>query len=244
MANTFFQFKQFTIQQQNCAMKVSTDSCIFGALAAEKFAEKILMEKETTRNFLDIGTGTGLLSLMLAQKTGAFIDAVEIDTAAFTQAAENFLSSPFSEKISIFNEDILKYDSTKKYDGIVCNPPFFEGDLKSSDKSKNVAKHDATLTLLQLIKKVESLLKPNGIFAVLLPFNRVQEFINEAFAVNIFLQHKILLRHTLNHPYFRGVLFFSTLEIPITTIELIIKEPDQQYTSAFIELMKSYYLHL
>ena len=225
-------------------MKVSTDSCIFGALVAEKFATQALENEKTNKHFLDIGTGTGLLSLMLAQKTTALIDAVEIDTPAFIQAGKNFTSSPFDERISIFNDDILKYKNDKRYDGIICNPPFFEGDLKSADVSKNAAKHDTTLTLQQLLQAVESLLKPDGLFAVLLPYHRLEEFIKQARTLNIFLQEKILLRHTLKHPYFRGVLFFSKVDALTVTKELTIKNIDNKYTPEFVDLLKDYYLYL
>ena len=225
-------------------MKVSTDSCIFGAMVAEKFATQALEKEKAISNILDIGTGTGLLSLMLAQKNTALIDAVEIDTPAFNQAAENFTSSPFADKISIFNDDILKYKNDKRYDGIICNPPFFEGDLKSADVSKNAAKHDTTLTLQQLLKVVEGLLKPDGVFAILLPYHRLEDFIKQAALLNIFLQEKILLRHTLKHPYFRGVLFLSKANAPIIIRVLTIKDSDQQYTSEFKDLLKDYYLYL
>ena len=225
-------------------MKVSTDSCIFGALISKLFADHAFKNKQSIRHFLDIGTGTGLLSLMFAQKNTALIDAVEIDTSAFTQAAENFISSPFAERISIFNEDILKYTPGKKYDGIICNPPFFEGDLKSADVLKNTAKHDTSLTLQQLLKAVKTLLKSDGLFAVLLPFHRIQEFVAEAFALDIFLQEKMLLRHTLKHPYFRGILIFSTIDTEIVTREFTIKNMDDQYTNEFIDLLKDYYLYL
>ena len=225
-------------------MKVSTDGCIFGALISKVFTDNVLKNKDSFSNLLDIGTGTGLLSLMLAQKNMALIDAVEIDISAFRQASDNFLSSPFAERISILNKDILKYNPGKKYDGIICNPPFFEGDLKSADVSKNAAKHDTTLTLKQLLKAVKNLLKSDGLFAVLLPFHRIKEFEVEAFALNIFLQEKILVRHTLKHPYFRGVLIFSLMETAIVTRELTIKNSDNQYTPEFIDLLKDYYLYL
>ena len=244
LANSFFQFKQFTVQQQDCAMKVSTDSCIFGALVAEKLAVQALENEKTISHFLDIGTGTGLLSLMLAQKTTALIDAVEIDTLAFNQATQNFASSPFYERISIFNDDILKYKNDKRYDAIICNPPFFEGDLKSADLSKNAAKHDTTLTLPQLLKIVEGLLKPDGVFAILLPYYRLEEFIKQALVLNFLLQENILLRHTLQHPFFRGVLFFSKVDARSVTRVLSIKDSNQQYTPEFQHLLKDYYLYL
>ena len=112
MANTYFQFKQFTVEQQNCAMKVCTDACLFGAI----LADKIYRAQNKVSKLLDIGTGTGLLSLQVAQKNSISIDAVEIDQDSFEQAQQNFINSPWNERVSIFNTDILDFNSDKKYD--------------------------------------------------------------------------------------------------------------------------------
>jgi tRNA1Val (adenine37-N6)-methyltransferase len=244
VANNFFQFKQFTVQQQFCAMKVSTDSCIFGAAVAEAFAETELQADNTIANYLDIGTGTGLLSLMLAQKTSAVIDAVEIDNTAYEQAGNNFSVSPFKEKLSIYNNDVLHFNPGKKYDGIICNPPFFEGDLKTGNQQLNAAKHSTTFTLQQLIQIADAHLKDSGILVVLLPFHRVDDFITDAIGLNFYVQQKILLRHTVQHPYFRGILFFSKTNTSSVTKELIIKNEAGNYTDDFIHLLKDYYLYL
>jgi len=111
-------------------MKVCTDACLFGAYMANE------LQQQQVNSILDIGSGTGVLSLMLAQKTMAAIDAVEIDEAAFTQAAANISESPFGKKITIFNADILQFHPGKKYQSIITNPPFFEGDLQSGDEKK------------------------------------------------------------------------------------------------------------
>ena len=244
MANNFFQFKQFTIHQQFCAMKVSTDACIFGAVVTEMFAAKALPDEDKETYYLDIGTGTGLLSLMLAQKTTAFIDAVEIDSAAYDEASENFNSSPFKGRLSIYNTDILNYPAAKKYDGIICNPPFFEGDLRSPDKKKNAVKHDTTLTLQQLLKVAGNHLKDAGLLAVLLPYHRVDEFIKDAVDLQFCLKEKLLLRHTFVHPYFRAILFFSKTETTSAIKELVIKNETGNYTDEFMCLLKDYYLYL
>jgi tRNA1Val (adenine37-N6)-methyltransferase len=244
VANTSFEFKQFTVNQQHCAMKVSTDACIFGAAAAEVFAEKVLQDRSSQADYLDIGAGTGLLSLMLAQTTTAFTDAVEIDTAAFKQAGENFISSPFKDRLAVYNTDILYFTTDKKYDGIICNPPFFEGDLQSPDTKKNTARHSTALTLQQLLTAAGSLLKADGLFAVLLPFSRMDECIKLAAATGLFPVQKLLLRHSLQHPLFRVVLFFSKNMIATATKELVIKDETGNYTDAFIFLLKAYYLYL
>lgn len=244
MANTFFQFKQFIVHQKFCAMKVSTDACIFGATVAEVFAERALKATGSITNYLDIGTGTGLLSLMLAQKTTAFIDAVEIDIAAYKQAKENFAASVFKERFAIYNTDVLHFTSNKIYEGIVCNPPFFEGDLLSPDKKKNAAKHNTTLTLQQLLKIAGNSLQENGLLAVLLPHHRVDEFEKNAATLSFYLHKKILLQHTLQHPYCSVILFLSKIKAISTTKELVIKNKANTYTAEFVYLLKDYYLHL
>lgn len=225
-------------------MKVSTDACILGAAVAEVFTEKASLAEDEKPHYLDIGTGTGLLSLMLAQKTTALIDAVEIDTAAYDEASANFNASPFKERLFIYNSDILYFSPAKKYDGIICNPPFFEGDLRSPDTKKNAARHDTTLTLQQLLKVADTHLKEAGLLAVLLPYQRVEEFIKEAAGLHFWLKEKILLRHTTAHPYFRAILFLSKIKTTSATKELVIKNEAGNYTEDFILLLKNYYLYL
>ena len=139
MANQYFQFKQFTVQQDACAMKVTTDACLFGAWVANRINGLDLKGK----HFLDIGTGTGLLSLMVAQQTDASIDAVEIETAAANQAQENFEQSPWNNKLFLHNSSIQTFIPQHKYDFIFTNPPFFFNDLKSKNHARNIALHDS-----------------------------------------------------------------------------------------------------
>lgn len=133
MANSYFQFKEFTVRQERASMKVCTDACLFGAYAANQL---IFINPAEC---LDIGTGTGLLSLMLAQKIPANIDAVEIEYASYSQAKGNFEHSPWREQLNVFHTDINQFQSEKKYNCIISNPPFFEKDLKSEDEKKNAA---------------------------------------------------------------------------------------------------------
>ncbi|MGB3005267.1 MAG: methyltransferase, partial [Chitinophagaceae bacterium] len=163
MSNSFFQFKQFTIHQDKCAMKVTTDSCLFGAWAAEQVHN---LEIEVN-NILDIGTGTGLLSLMLAQNCNAAIDAIEIDKQTATQATENVQVSPFSEKIKIHFADVHQFGFEKKYNIIISNPPFYENELKSEYKKKNIAHHNEGLLLKDLLTIIHKQLLPSGSFYLL-----------------------------------------------------------------------------
>ncbi|MEO6540330.1 MAG: methyltransferase, partial [Ferruginibacter sp.] len=248
MPNDYFKFKQFTIQQDNCAMKVCTDACLFGALVAGFHP--------TTANCLDIGTGTGLLSLMLAQKNDAVvIDAYEIDTDAAKQAAENFAASPWTRRLQAIHADILTLAPDpliapdkqkalrKKYDLIICNPPFFEDDLRSPYEAKNKAKHDTALTLVELLHIADLHLTTDGSFAVLLPFLRVDYFIEEATKVDLHLSKQILLKQSPKHNYFRGILFFSRTEKEPERSEIVIKDETDQYTAAFVDALKDYYLY-
>lgn len=238
MKNSFFQFQQFKIEQKKSSMKVCTDSCLFGAWVAEK----IVINKLNLKNILDIGAGTGLLSLMLAQKTNASIDAIEIDLDSFEQTKENFDASPWQGRFRVFNNDIKEIVFEKKYDFIICNPPFFEGDLKSKAQSKNLAKHHDGLTLDELMEQIKTNLNPDGHFAVLLPFHRVDYFKNLAIERNFFLQEELIVQQTPTHNYFRGLLLFGTTSANLITERLSIKDDKDIYSPRFSELLHDYYL--
>ena len=237
MPNNYFQFKQFTVFQDKCAMKVCTDACLFGAVAAS--------HQQPVGNCLDIGTGTGLLSLMIAQKNPlSIIDAVEIDAEAAKQAGQNFSASPWADRINVINTDILSLKTGKKYDLIISNPPFFEDDLRSPDETKNNAKHDASLSLVQLLDFVKEHLDENGSFAVLLPYHRLTYFMDEAEKAGMHLTRQVLVKQTGKHDYFRGILFFSFVKTIPKLSEIIIKDNEGNYTPEFIDALKDYYLYL
>lgn len=238
MPNNYFQFKQFTIQQDKCAMKVCTDACLFGAWAAEHLQQHICLDA------LDIGTGTGLLSLMLAQKISAAIDAVEIDKEAYKQAAENVQQSAYEKSIKVFHTSITDFKPDYKYSFIISNPPFFEADLKSAQQNKNAAKHDTTLTLDVLCQKVKQLMNEDGYFAVLLPYHRTNYFITESEKNNLHCIKMVLIKQTPRHDYFRSMLLFSFNKTTMTEKEITIKGADEKYSEAFIALLKDYYLYL
>ena len=221
-------------------MKVCTDACLFGAYTAHTIEHSTF----PIQHILDIGTGTGLLSLMLAQETNAQIDAVEIDAAAFQQAKENFKASPWTSRLNVFNTDILHYSTDTKYDCIISNPPFFEDDLKSGNDGKNMAKHDNALTLTQLLLAINAHLTATGFFALLLPFHRVDFFEKESLAHGYHLMEKVLVKHTVTHPYFRGILIFSKNNSMPKITELVIKDENGVYTPSFVGLLQEYYLNL
>jgi tRNA1Val (adenine37-N6)-methyltransferase len=245
MANSYFKFKQFTIHQNKCAMKVTTDACLFGALLPLNSLPFGSAQNKGEYHVLDIGTGTGLLSLMIAQKNNEIkIDAIEIDTQAAEQATENIAASPCTNLIQVFNEDILNFNIDKKYDCIISNPPFFEDDLQSADKAKNNAKHNTSLNLMQLLQVVDKYLSPEGFFAVLLPYHRVAYFIEESEKPGLHLSTQILVKQTMKHKFFRGVLFLSRKEVDPQQDEIIIKDAEHNYTPQFAAALKDYYLFL
>lgn len=243
MSNSYFKFRQFTIHQDRCAMKVTTDGCLFGALLADSI---FAMHRTTeTLQCLDIGTGTGLLSLMAAQKNDQIkIDAFEIDRQAAQQANENIAASPWPGIVQVFNEDIVNFRPVKQYDCIFSNPPFFRNNLKSAVKAKNDAKHDTSLSLLQVLIVVDNSLAADGVFGVLLPYEQVAEFMEESQRMNLYLRNQISVKQTMKHKFFRGILFFSRKPSEPVFSEIIIKDPEHQYTPEFAAALKEYYLFL
>jgi len=235
-----FSFKQFTIHQDNCAMKVCTDACLFGAWVAEKIRSDIDIKEP----LLDIGTGTGLLSLMLAQNTEGHIDAIELDGAAATQASENFEASPWKERIKVYNGRIQDFAPGKKYGLIISNPPFFESDLRSPDKARNAAMHDTTLTLEELIAQIDLHILEDGSAAVLIPFHRTEYLESLLNRHGFFTFQKAIVKQTPTHAHFRTMLIFSKKEREKKEEEITIHNEERVYTERFTELLKDYYLKL
>ena len=223
-------------------MKVTTDGCLFGAWVARQLSEK----HPDAKTMFDIGTGTGLLTLMAAQKNPQLIiDAIEIDESAFKQARENFSEAGFTNKVQVFHGDIHHELSGKKYDVIVCNPPFYQNEIKSADHQKNFAHHDEGLLLEDLLLIIKDRLNDNGVFYLLLPYKRKNE-IGSLFHKNqLFASKKIYVSQSMKHEYFR-ILVEGTLHQQQSAIEneLSICDDCGSYSSGFIALLKDYYLYL
>jgi tRNA1Val (adenine37-N6)-methyltransferase len=240
MANNYFRFKKFTIHQDRTAMKVTTDSCFFGAWAAEA----IKNEHWQIKNVLDIGAGTGLLSLMIIQKNSLEIDAVEIDSGAAQQANDNIEASPWKDRIHVFNEDILSFQPGKKYDCIISNPPFYENELASQTQKKNIAHHSVQLTIAQVLKIIKLYLNEDGLFFLMYPFKRREE-IEKLFQANgVHVMDSVILSQSTKHAPFRIIVKGSNKTSTGRTGAISIWNEHQQYTPAFIDLLKDYYLYL
>lgn len=237
MSNSYFRFKQFTVHQERCAMKVCTDACLFGAWASRKAAQPPL----TDGSVLDIGTGTGLLSLMLAQQGNHRIDAVELDEKAAEQAAENFDASPWRERLQVITGDITKLHLGKKYDCIITNPPFFENDLKSNNTQRNLALHSEALSFAELLAACAQYLLEDGKLAVLLPYHRKEVFLQQALQVGFFLEEEVAVRQTPKHAYFRAMLWLGRTAVTPLQRSITIRE-GEIYSAEFSDLLREYYL--
>jgi tRNA1Val (adenine37-N6)-methyltransferase len=243
--NTYFQFKQFTIHQDRCAMKVTTDACLFGAWATERMRREGL----AINNCLDIGTGTGLLSLMIAQKVKTDIDAVEIDPAAAIQASENVQLSPWADQIAVIHGNIKDkaISSLHKYKIIVSNPPFYENELASDNKQKNIAHHAGGLLLCELAETIRRTMHPNGRFYILFPYKRKDE-VQQVFRDNdLSIINTCLVRQSPDHGYFR--FFISGMHTQYGRLipsedEISIVNENGEYSLPFVDLLKDYYLNL
>ncbi len=230
------------MHQEHTAMKVCTDACLFGAWAA---ADSSI---QTAKNILDIGSGTGILSLMLAQKIAATITAIEIEESAFKQTKSNFELSVWKDRLNVVHSSIQDYASDNKqqlFDCIITNPPFYESDLTSPDHAKNIASHSSALTWDELAKSVASLLQENGNWYVLVPTLRAYTMQKIAFNHGLELVQECLMYNDAKHLPIRAMLkFVKHKDLVIQRNKIFIKNADQSYTTEFKSLLKDYYLHL
>ena len=240
MANNYFQFKQFTIQQQHCAMKVCTDSCLFGSvLPTHSNNHKIT-------SVLDVGTGTGLLSLMYAQRNpAATITALEIDTAAAVQATENLTSTTFTHNITIINDDYTNWEAANNYELIICNPPFYENQLLSTNNSKNTAHHSTQLTLQQLLTKSATLLSVNSSIVILLPTSKHSEVVQHCAALHLSIYEVKKIYQNNTKPCWRVVYVLTNGVVKnVAESDLFVYNGTGMYSQQFVQLLQPYYLHL
>lgn len=241
MANQFFRFKQFTVNQEDCAMKVCTDACLQGAYTGWYVQEKGI---ESTK-ILDIGTGTGLLSLMLAQSCShAAITALELDIAAAGQAKRNFAAAPWVERMNVVVGDARTLSLDTKYDLIITNPPFYETDLKSPDQLRNQAMHATTLSYEDLLHIIDIHLAPHGVFSVLLPYKPFATFEVLATQKGFYPLKVLHVKQSVNHDKFRTIAIFSRTQTGRDEEVMAIKEAGNDYTPAFKALLQPYYLYL
>ena len=234
--NSFFAFKQFRVDQADCAMRVTTDACIFGAWAPVYQARKIL----------DIGTGSGLLALMAAQRSRALVDSVESDPASFRTAQANFISSPWSDRLRIFHTRVQDvFTEPAGYDLILCNPPFFEGGTQSPQQVRARSRHTDSLPHTELVDAVDRLMGADGKACILLPETVAPAFARSARSRNLHEARLLYLSSTHGRPpHRRATVFSRTPPGRLLEESLYIHSVPPDYTPETVRLLKPYYLYL
>ena len=237
MSNSF-QFKQFTIAQDRCAMKIGTDGVLLGAWTS--------IQKKPNA-ILDIGAGTGIIALQLAQRsTAALIDAIEIDANAYEQCTENFENSPWNDRLfcyhASFQEFVSEMDDT--YDLIVSNPPFYTENYHSEDSARNKARFETALPFEHLLIGVTHLLSESGTFTTIIPKQAEKTFIKIAEDLGLFLHKICYVQGTPNSDVKRCLMEFSYDNKPIEVQDLIIETTRHTYTKEYIALVKDFYLKM
>ncbi len=234
MPNNYFAFKQFVIRQDRCAFKVGTDGVLLGASAGVAGRQTIL----------DIGTGTGLIALMLAQRCNASITAIEPDRESFLQAVENINGCPFGNRISALETDLQHFvPPGGKYDLIVTNPPFFTNSLKCPDPRKSAARHNTALSTEDLLEGVTRLLSRDGSFQLIMPYAEGNIFIAEASSYGLYCNSIVKVRPLPTSEVRRLILSFSRQQLPPKESFLTIEYGKRHdFTEEYKTLTKDFYL--
>ncbi|KDN54190.1 tRNA1(Val) (adenine(37)-N6)-methyltransferase [Flavobacterium seoulense] len=234
-----FSFKQFSIHQDRCAMKVGTDGVLLGAWTPIN---------NNPFSILDIGTGTGIIALMLAQRSGAEqIDALEIDEEGYEQATDNFENSPWNDRLFCFHAGLDEFveEPEDEYDVIVSNPPFFSEDYKSNSEQRDLARFQDAMPFDELIEAADLLLSENGIFSVIIPFKEEEKFLALANEYELYPLKITRVKGTPASEIKRSLLAFSRNEITDFLVdELIIETERHIYTPEYIALTKDFYLKM
>jgi tRNA1Val (adenine37-N6)-methyltransferase len=238
MTDPCFNFKQFTVRHEKCAMKVGTDGVLLGAWT----------DVVGVKHALDVGTGTGLIALMLAQRSDARIDAVEIDEQAFYQAQENVAASPWSDRITLCHISFQQYaarEHGKKYDLIVSNPPYYSNSLKPSSKPMAQARHDTSLTLEALIFHARALMSPEGRISLIIPSDVAARLIDLAFVYGLYPRRHLYIRPKAGKAISRCLIELTCKCVPETNESTlsILQDTSGEFTAAYRELTRAFYLN-
>ncbi|CAM1343992.1 tRNA1(Val) (adenine(37)-N6)-methyltransferase [Tenacibaculum amylolyticum] len=236
-----FQFKEFTVYQEKTAMKIGTDAVLLGAWCS------IANYPDT---ILDVGAGTGVIGLMLAQRTEAMtIDAVEINEDAYEETVENFERSDWGDRLFCYNASFQEFaeeikEEEETYELIVSNPPFYTDDYETEDKARNEARFTSSLTFRELLQGVSMTLASEGVFATIIPYKEEQGFIALAKEVGLYVNRGCHVKGNPNSEIKRSLLEFSFQQKEMVEETLVIEKERHQYTDAYIELTKDFYLKM
>lgn len=233
-----FKFKQFTVKQDCCAMKIGTDGVLLGAWTSVK---------HNPFSILDVGAGTGVLSLMLAQRSNAQqIEAIEIDDDAYEQCAENFENSPWNDRLFCYHASLLEFveEVEDAFDLIICNPPFYSEDYKTENKSRDLARFNDAMPFKHIIYAVAHLLAEDGLFSIVIPKKEEDDFVALANTIGLFPQRILHVRGNPDADVKRSLIEFSYTEKEVEILELIIETDRHNYTEDYVNLTKDFYLKM
>jgi tRNA1Val (adenine37-N6)-methyltransferase len=233
-----FQFKQFSVNQDKCAMKIGTDAVLLGAWCPIENNPFFV---------LDIGAGTGILALMLAQRCSAEqIDGIEIDEKAYEQCVENFENSPWGNRLFCFHAGLDEFveEPEDEYDLIISNPPFYSEDYKTENEQRDLARFEDALPFEDLVEAADLLLSENGIFAVIIPFKEEERFIDLCKKLDLFPFKITHVKGTPASEIKRSLLAFCRIEKEVAIDELIIETSRHIYTEEYILLTEEFYLKM
>lgn len=231
--SSIFKFKAFQVDQEGCAMKINTDGVLLGAVAQHAKPTRVL----------DVGTGTGVIALMLAQRyPEAFVDAIEIDPSASETAMANFSGSDFSSRLNLFPGDVTEFESDFSYDLIVSNPPYFVNDLKNPEEKKSLARHTDEGFFERMTGKVASILNEDGEFWVILPVKHAQELIMKAVLYKLFPRMIVHIFSDKGKPEIRQIVCFSFVQTSVRDKNFYIYDEEGHYTDNYVKLLKDFFL--
>lgn len=234
-----FKFKQFSVHQERCAMKIGTDGVLLGAWTP-------LINNPNA--ILDIGAGTGVLSLMLAQRChAAQIDAVEIDEDAYEQCVENFEAAPWSDRLFCFHAGLDEFvnEPEDEYDVIISNPPFYSEDFKTNDLKRDMARFQDALPFEELIEAAALLLSENGIFSVIIPFKEEERFMDLCAEFELYPVKVTRVKGSHTTPVVRSLMAFKRYELSVLEAdELVVEINRHEYTDDYMNLTKDFYLKM
>lgn len=235
MSNPYFECKQFVVYHDQCAMKVGTDGLLLGSWAATNGGSRML----------DIGTGSGLIALMLAQRSDACIDALELDPLAARQAADNFNRSQWSDRLRVITADFTQWPSPDyRYDLIISNPPFYMEDIRSHALRRDQARSAHSLSYLQLLSPIARLLSPQGRLAVVIPAQHWVQFEQTAWSQGLYLCRVCRFSHTQGQPHKRVLAEFALERLPIVMQELYHYTSQGEVSESWRCLTAPFYLSL
>lgn len=238
MSQKPFVFKEFSINQDQCAMKIGTDGVLLGAWTSVV---------HQPFSVLDIGSGTGILSLMLAQRSDAeLIDAIEIDAKAYEQCVENFEQSLWGDRLFCYHASLEEFTNEieDKYDLIISNPPFYSEDYKTENTPRDLARFTDAMPFEHVLDSVSKLLSENGLFSVVIPYKEESNFKSLALAAGLFPKRILNVKGTPKSEFKRSLIEFTRIQCVVKMETLIIETSRHQYTEAYISLTNDFYLKM